>query len=255
MPYPCASSSWACLVLLLRSDVLVRVLGLLVKGAHDGHAVLLIGLLDLGLVGDGELGLALGHRLGGLGGGLVGHQLQLVPRPHLAEQGGGQEGLGAGGAVDGHADLPALPHKGLQLGDVVDVQLLVGGEHEDGGVQVLHKDKVILGKLHLGGVDDGGDGQQALTHKHQLGVVGLGVHDPGVDGGGVAGNGLGHQGDGVGVLGGLGRRLLAHHGGHAGGRPGAGHLPAGAFPAAASGAVAAAGQQTQRHDHCKRQTK
>ena len=37
----------------------------LVKGAHDGHAVLLVSLQDLGLVGDGELGLAPGHGLGG----------------------------------------------------------------------------------------------------------------------------------------------------------------------------------------------
>lgn len=52
--------------------------GLLIKGAHDVHAALLIGLQDLRLVGDGELGLALGNGLGGLGGGLVGNQLQLV---------------------------------------------------------------------------------------------------------------------------------------------------------------------------------
>ena len=63
--------------------------GALVKGAHHGDAALLIGLLDLGLVGDGELGLPLGHGLGGLGGGLVGHQLQLVAAARSDGRGGG----------------------------------------------------------------------------------------------------------------------------------------------------------------------
>src|SRR5699024_10446044 len=106
-------------------------------------------------------------------------------------------------------------------------------------------------------------------------IIGLCVQDPCVDGGGVAGNGLGHQRNGVGVSGGQGGGLLAHHGGYAGGGPGAGHLPAVAdcgsttsasgtgisaagcrtASSAAGGAVSAAGQKPNRHGACKRHAK
>ena len=110
-------------------------------------------------MGNGKLGLALGHGLGGLGSGLIGNQLQLVAGAHLTEQRGSQEGLGAHGAVDGHADLLALGHIGLQVGNGLDVQTGLSGENKDGGIQILHKNKVVLAELQLGGVDDGGNRQ------------------------------------------------------------------------------------------------
>ncbi len=63
----------------------------LVKGTHNSHAILLVGFQNLGLVGDGKLGLAPGHGLSGLGGGLIRRQLQLVARAHGTEQRRGQE--------------------------------------------------------------------------------------------------------------------------------------------------------------------
>ena len=78
-----------------------------------------------------------GDGLGGLGGGLVGGELQLIACAHGAKQSGGQERLGAHGAVDGHADLIAAFHVGLQVVHALDAQLGVGGQDEHGGVQVL----------------------------------------------------------------------------------------------------------------------
>ena len=244
---------------------------LLIKGAGDGHAALLIGLQNLGLVGDGKLGLALGHSLSGLGGGLIGSQLQLVTGAHLSEQGCGQECLRAGGAVDSHTDLIAGGYIGLQVGDGLDIQISGGGEHKDGGVEVFHIGKVLSGKLHFGRIDDGGNRQQALAHKYQLGIIGLGVHDPGIDSGGIALNCLGDQSDRVGILSGLRGGLLAHHSRYTGGGPGAGHLPAGLLDSSGGGAgactriarasvigsgvfstVAAASQQTNGHCKSKR---
>ena len=61
------------------------------------------------------------------------------------------------GGVNGNADLLAAFDVSLQIIHAVDVQLGVGGQNEDGGVQIFNKYEIVLCKLELGGVQNRGD--------------------------------------------------------------------------------------------------
>ena len=200
--------------------------GSVVECTGDGHATLLIGFQNLGLVGNGEVGLALGNSLSSLSSGLVGSQLQLVASAHGAEQCGSQECLGTGSAVNSDGNGVAGSDISFQVSDALDVQSCISGQNENRGVQVLNEHEVLVAKLHLGGVQNFSDGQQALTNENQLGIVSLGVSNPGVDGSCVALDGFSNQVDGLGIIDSLSCDLLAYHGGNAGGCPGAGDFPA-----------------------------
>ena len=58
----------------------------------------------------------------------------------------------AAATVNGNADLLAAFDVSLQIIHAVDVQLGVGGQNDDGGVQIFNKYEIVLCKLELGGV-------------------------------------------------------------------------------------------------------